>query len=73
MSVAGGIRVVPLGRRAHGCAVRLHELERELVVYLNGSASLKSPEAGGDNLGACAVRYELVEPAGPEMPIYVTA
>ena len=72
MSVAGGIQAMLLGGRADGCAVRLHELQRELVVFVNGSVSLEPPEVGSDN-SAHAVKYQLVEPVGPEMPVYVTA
>lgn len=74
MTREGGIQALLLGGRADGRAVRLHELSRELVISVSGVVTV---EATADEvtqpLAAGMDRYTLVEPIGPEMPIYVQA
>jgi hypothetical protein len=71
---AGGIQALLMGGRADGCAVHLQELHRELRVYLGDGLRVaaidSAAEASSERQGS---RYQLVEPVGPEMPVYVRA
>lgn len=64
-----------LGGRADGELVELASLLPRLAVYRNGAGPVAT-EPGAVPPGAGYVRvgdYELVGPAGPEMPVYVPA
>jgi hypothetical protein len=68
----GGIQALLLGGRADGRAVRLHELHRELVVSVAGVVTVQaSVDHVTEPLAVGMCRYTLVEPVGPEMPVYV--
>jgi hypothetical protein len=68
----GGIQALLLGGRADGRAVRLHELHRELLVSVNGTVTVQSVvDQVTEPLRPGLCRYTLVEPVGPEMPVYV--
>ena len=73
MSQEGGIQALLVGGRADGYAVRLHELHRELVVFVNGVVHAEPATTPIKHLTPGATRYALVEPVGPEMPVYVQA
>jgi hypothetical protein len=69
----GGIQALLLGGLADGRAIRLQELHRELFVFVNGEVRVESASvvaARGEPVEG-GFRYRLVEPVGPEMPVYV--
>jgi hypothetical protein len=48
-------------------ALSVPELRREVVVYVEAQGVLRAD----DKSGLTGIRYRLVEPVGPEMPVYV--
>jgi hypothetical protein len=64
-----GVRALFVGGRADGRALYVEHLQPVVVVYADERGALRVQQEHG-HAGA---RYQLVEPVGPEMPVYVHA
>lgn len=65
MIEATDVRAMFVGGLADGKALNVPTLAREIVVAVGeDGVQIKAPDAEGDG-------YRLVEPIGPEMPVYV--
>jgi len=63
----GGVRALFVGGRADGRALYVEHLWPEVVVYTDQRGALRADHEH-ERSGA---RYQLLEPLGPEMPVYV--
>jgi hypothetical protein len=69
----GGIQALLLGGRADGRAVRLNELHRQVVVYVDANSAFQWIVASEDRGPSGGTVYRLVEALGPDMPVYVAS